>query len=372
MRYSFNWLRQVGVAAVALMVCLGASNADYLVDFEGAPAKGAYASGNVVLNGINWNMTEALIGGSEPADWKNELKSARLRGYGTSSMTMLEDKTEGLGTVSFYYRRYGTDTQVDWKVEYSSDEGDTWTQVGEDFTAAASDTEQLFSEEVNVVGNVRIRIKRATESGTKNQRLNIDDILLTDYEPSDWLATPTGLVSSDVGADGFTASWDAVTGAEAYKISIYTIEFSGSWPDFDETLIPVAGWQDVVTTSASKVVTGLAPKTTYYWQIVAVDDEIESDPSGFAEITTLDAGGGEPAEAPAVTAIELLPAGGVSVTCDSESGGEYLLQWTDSLVQPISWQTIEDSSRAGTGGNLTLTDTSDRGAACFYRVLVRP
>jgi len=372
MQYSFNRLRQFGVAAVALMVCFGAANADYLVDFEAAPAKGAYASGDVVLNGIAWNMAEALIGGGEPADWKNGLKSARMRGYGASSMTMLEDKTGGVGTVSFYYRCYGTDAQVDWKVEYSTDEGDTWTQVGEDFTAPVSETEQLFSEEINVVGNVRIRIKRATESGKDNRRLCIDDILLTDYEPSDWLPTPTGLVSRDVGADGFSAFWDAVTGAEAYKISIYTIEFSGSWPDLDETLVPVTGWQDVVTTSASKVVTGLSPKTTYYWKVVAANDEIESDPSVFAEITTLDAGGGAPAEAPAITAIALLPAGGAEVTCLSQTGADYLLQWTDSLVQPIDWQTIESSSRAGTGGNLTLTDSSDRGAACFYRVVVRP
>ncbi len=157
---------------------------DYTVNFEGTnETKTAYASGDVTLSGISWNMTEALIG-NLANDWKNGTRSARLRGYGTSSMTMLENKTNGLGTLSFYYRRYGTEAQVDWKAEYSVDNGTNWTQIGSAFTAPASDNPSLFSEQVNVSGNIRIRIKRATESGTTDKRLNIDDITLTDYTPS--------------------------------------------------------------------------------------------------------------------------------------------------------------------------------------------
>lgn len=160
----------------------------YLVNFEGpGETKTAYASATINLSGLNWDMTDALIG-IDTADWKNGIRSARMRGYGTSSMTMLTDKTGGLGTLSFQYRRYGTAAQVDWKVELSTDGGSTWTQVGEDFTAPASDDVQTFSEVLNVAGNVRIRIKRATESGTSNRQMNIDDILLTDYAGA---ATPT-------------------------------------------------------------------------------------------------------------------------------------------------------------------------------------
>ena len=118
-------------------------------------------------------------------------------------MTMLENKTNGLGTLSFYYRRYSTEAQVDWKVEYSIDNGSSWTQIGSTFTAPASDTPSLFSEQVNVSGNVRIRIKRATESGTSDRRLNIDDITLTDYtaaEPT-LILDPTVLI-------GFTYDWE--------------------------------------------------------------------------------------------------------------------------------------------------------------------
>jgi hypothetical protein len=94
---------------------------------------------------------------------------------------MLENKVNGLGVLSFNYRRYRTDSQVDWRVEYSINDGAGWTQIGSDFTAPASDDVVTFSETINITGNIRVRIKRATEDGAANKRLNIDDITLTDY-----------------------------------------------------------------------------------------------------------------------------------------------------------------------------------------------
>ncbi|MGB3938822.1 MAG: ribonuclease, partial [Candidatus Cloacimonas acidaminovorans] len=166
-------MRKSILCLLMLIVSISIIYGDYFVNFEGTnETKTAYASGNVTLSGLSWNMTEALIG-NLANDWKNGTRSARLRGYGTSAMTMLENKTNGLGTLSFYYRRYSTEAQVDWKVEYSVDNGSSWTQIGSPFTAPASDTPSLFSEQVNVSGNVRIRIKRATELGTTDRRLNI-------------------------------------------------------------------------------------------------------------------------------------------------------------------------------------------------------
>ena len=168
--------------------------AGYYVDFEGdGETKGSYVSNTVTLSGIDWNMTEALIGTIE-GDWKNGNRSARLRGYGVSSITMLADKVGGAGNVSFSYRRYGTDAQVDWKVEYSVNQGGEWKQLGNGFTAPATDEVQTFNEALNVPWDVRIRIKRATEDGsTTDNRLNIDDILITDFnEPVATIFSGTG------------------------------------------------------------------------------------------------------------------------------------------------------------------------------------
>lgn len=154
----------------------------YSVDFEGAgETKTAYASATVSLSGISWDMTEALIG-TEAADFKYGSRSARMRGYSTSVMTMLANKSGGFGTLSFSYWRYGTDGQVTWRVDYSTNDGGSWTQAGSTFTAPANNNEQTFSANINVSGNVRIRIIHHSGGNTStNRRLNIDNIVLTDY-----------------------------------------------------------------------------------------------------------------------------------------------------------------------------------------------
>jgi len=188
--------------------------ADYLVNFEGTTeTKNSYASGTVNLSGTNWDLTESLIGNST-SDWKNGTKSGRMRGYAASAMTMLADKATGLGILSFQYRRFGTDAQVDWKAEYSTDGGTNWMQVGAAFTAPASDVVQNFSETVNVAGNVRVRIKRATESGAANARLNIDDITLTDYTGG---STPVIIVAGSLNA--FSTYTGTPSASQSYNLS---------------------------------------------------------------------------------------------------------------------------------------------------------
>jgi hypothetical protein len=169
----------------------------YVVNFEGpGETKTSYATGTVNLSGLDWNLTEALIGLSE-ADWKNGARSTRMRGYATSSMSMLENKPNGMGTLSFQYRRYGSDPQLDWKAEYSIDNGASWIQVGSAFTAPESDDVQTFSEAVNVSGNIRVRIKRATDDdNVANRRLNIDDITITDYAAGPYPPAITNIVQT--------------------------------------------------------------------------------------------------------------------------------------------------------------------------------
>jgi autotransporter-associated beta strand protein len=239
--FTANWEAVSGATGYRLDVSEYASfstggGSDYTVDFEGTgETKAAYASGTVSLSGVNWDMTEAVIGTTAGSDWFNGARSARMRGYAASSMTMLANLTTGIGYVKFNYRRYATDAQVDWRVEYSTNDGTSWTQIGSDFTAPANDTVQVFSNAVNVSGNVRIRIKRATETGSSNNRLNIDDI---------------------------------------------TIAPSGS-PSF------VSGWENVnVGNVLTYPVTGLDPSSTYYYRVRAVNACGTSANSDAEEVTT--------------------------------------------------------------------------------------
>jgi len=152
----------------------GGGETNYFTGFE-TGSKNAYASANVTLDSISWNFTEALIG-SDANDFKNGTKSVRLRGYSASAITMLANKPSGIGTISFQHRRYSSDSQIEWIVEYSLNSGSTWTEAGR-FTAGASPAS--FSATINQSGNVRARI-RASATETSNRRTNIDDFLITD------------------------------------------------------------------------------------------------------------------------------------------------------------------------------------------------
>ena len=147
---------------------------NYVTDFEKA-TKGSYASGDVSLDGISWNMTEALIGNLDN-DFKIGTKSARLQGHGTSALTMLSDLS-GIGTVSFQHRRYGTDTQVSWIVERSLDQAMTWSEVGR-FTAGADAS--AFTAVLDIAGPARLRIRNAV-TVSRESRANLDEIVITPY-----------------------------------------------------------------------------------------------------------------------------------------------------------------------------------------------
>ncbi len=163
-----------GTAPLALTISAAGTAEDYVVNFEDG-TKAGYAAGNVTLNGLSWNLTEALIGG-DSNDFKNGAKAARLRGYSTSVLALTQDIPGGIGSISFSHRRYGSDPQVEWIVETSADAGATWTEAGR-FTPAA--TAATFSAEVTQPAAKRLRIRTAATGTGSNRRANVDDIVVT-------------------------------------------------------------------------------------------------------------------------------------------------------------------------------------------------
>ena len=152
----------------------------YIVDFEDG-SKGSYATGTVNLNGLDWEMSEALIG-SLTGDFTNGNNSARIKTEANGYIEMLEDKSNGLGELTFEYRAYdGDNAQQPWIVEISTDGGGNWVSVGDPFTA--TETVQVFSELVNVAGDVRMRIVLEDAATANGERLNIDDIEMRDFIP---------------------------------------------------------------------------------------------------------------------------------------------------------------------------------------------
>lgn len=159
--------------AVAFAISVAA---DYGSGFEGL-TKSGYATDNVVIAGIAWEFTEALIASGDTNDFKNGLQSVRLRGYGTSALTMLADLSGGIGTISFQHHRYAADAQIAWVVEYSTDQGISWTETG---CFTPGENVATFSASPNIFAPARVRI-RAAVTGTSNRRANLDDLVITAY-----------------------------------------------------------------------------------------------------------------------------------------------------------------------------------------------
>jgi endonuclease/exonuclease/phosphatase family metal-dependent hydrolase len=154
----------------------------YFTGFENA-SKTAYASGNITIDGILWNLDEAMIG-RDAGDMKNGARSARIR---NGIMTMLADMPQGIGRVSFLYARSNfsndrTDSAPVFVMEYSTDQGTTWHQAGSITSLSGIDTLTLFEANVQVSQPARIRIR--TTGGASTKRWNLDDLTINAYVPS--------------------------------------------------------------------------------------------------------------------------------------------------------------------------------------------
>jgi phosphatidylserine/phosphatidylglycerophosphate/cardiolipin synthase-like enzyme len=150
------------------------AQAQLFEDFE-TGVKPSYAPGTITLNSGDWQFDEALIG-SLAGDKKNGARSARIR---AGSITMLFDKTGGAGEISFYYASYGTDAGGNVHVSISDDGGANWDLISE---LSTTSTLQLASILVNTPDDIRLRIAFPNGSASPNNRLNIDDIRITNFE----------------------------------------------------------------------------------------------------------------------------------------------------------------------------------------------
>lgn len=145
-------------------------------DFE-TGSKNSYTAGDVTCTATIWNMTDAMIG-TTVADKRFQTQCARIKKQG--KLTMTADKTNGAQSVTIYAALYGAFlTPVKWVLEMSTNSGSSWSIVGDTVTTNNT-TLQPTTFVVNQTGNVRFRVIN-TNNGTYDDRLNIDNIGITDY-----------------------------------------------------------------------------------------------------------------------------------------------------------------------------------------------
>lgn len=125
---------------------------------------------------FGWEGTNCVIGATAN-DNVIGAKSVRFRA-GTGYLEMTADKAHGAGSVSLWLGIHKGDTQKEATVRLmlSKNGGTTWTAWNSGDIAVTTEFREVAFTDVNVSGNVRLRVEY-----TGLVRVNVDDIRITDY-----------------------------------------------------------------------------------------------------------------------------------------------------------------------------------------------
>ena len=148
-----------------------------------AGGKTSYAAANVTLGSGSWNLNDALTGNLS-TDRKTGTYSARVQNTGKITMNF---NVASAGTVSVKHAIFSSDASSTWELWRSTNNGSTWTKVGATVTTSSTTlATATFTVNSAVAGRFEIR----KVSGGTN-RMNIDDIVITNYTVATPTPTPT-------------------------------------------------------------------------------------------------------------------------------------------------------------------------------------
>ena len=150
---------------------------------------------------------------SRSADKFNGKQGVCTAKSGERSITMLADKNDGAGVVTFYAAPYGSDSGATLELSYSVDHGSNWI-VLQSFEVDNKTTLEECTATANIAQPVRFRLVE-----TEGARVNIDDFKITSY-------------SSSVATVDAAAKWDAyclggkliIETAVPSQVSVYTLD----------------------------------------------------------------------------------------------------------------------------------------------------
>jgi hypothetical protein len=133
---------------------------------------------------------------------------------------------------------------------------------------------------------------------TTAKRAFIDNVVVTTVPPTT-IAAPVATGATNVDHDSFVAHWNAVTGADSYRLDVST------QADFSTF---VSGYENLTVMGTDHTVVGLQSNTMYYYRIRAVDGDDTSANSNVIDATTDCA----PFSLPDITSGEFCPASTVA------------------------------------------------------------
>lgn len=160
---------------------------------EPSHPKGSYnmpdIQNNVGLPTGEWHLYQAIFGNTAGRDrivsGANAIRLQQNRSD-DEYVQMNFDVPDGASKVTFWYGAYYNDQSSTFKLEYSTDQGATWQQVGEQISDAHTFAQDMNPKQaiflMNIPGPVRFRVNKiglGTSNNTvSNGRLGIDDIAI--------------------------------------------------------------------------------------------------------------------------------------------------------------------------------------------------
>ena len=192
-----------------------------------------------------WVLSNAVVG-TTASDLTNGLKSLRLRAPG--GFLLQGTLTNGIGTLSFNYGRYGADAGVTIAAQYKKGTND-WTTIASVGTAGVTNL-TAANATANVLGPVEFRFLC---SGTTDLRANVDDVLIAEYtlpdEPVDALCALAA--TNEVTYDGYPHPNEFIIYPEGLDYSVeYTLASVPTNP------VGVGSYTATVTIPSTNLVTG--------------------------------------------------------------------------------------------------------------------
>ena len=177
------------------------STPDFIETFEAdASDFGSYVTGKEYAGtACRWMFSNVGIWSSDPAVSGNQ--APRFGKNDNSCIEMLEDRTSGIGTVTFQAKYWNNEAGPVIAVELSTDGGQTWTTAGN--VTVTTIQYQEYSVFVGHAGKGRIRLRQ-----TAGSRLNIDDVAITRH--SSGLADP----------EAERHAWDAHNSAAGIAVDV--------------------------------------------------------------------------------------------------------------------------------------------------------
>lgn len=220
-----------GLLMLVLFLTASVSWGQHSTGFEGN-FKSSYSAGDATYNGVTWNMSDALVGNLSN-DAKAGSWSVRIRNSG--NITMQTSVSGGIGTFTLKYAKYNGDSSTSsFKVEYSTNDGGSWTQMGSAVSDVSNTALQTFTATLNISGNVRVRVVKT--AGGSN-RLNIDDVSWTAgaaqaSSSSDIIRNTAFAEPANIDYKLYQATTD-ITTSNSVEVGSFTLRDGGATTDSD-------------------------------------------------------------------------------------------------------------------------------------------